>query len=98
MLYLVTLYRYSDDECYENWDDNTVIGVFDSLSSARDAVIDDYKERSCNGTDIEKTVNENGDEIYDGAVEYSDETIMHQWSIEAIKVNEILTKKKGGTL
>lgn len=95
MLYLVTLYRYSGGECYESWDDDTVIGVFDSLLSARDAVMDDYKERSGDGADIEKTVNEIGEEIYDGVIDWDYETIVHQWSITPIKVNEILTKKKG---
>lgn len=94
MLYLVTLYRYSGGECYESWDDNTVIGVFDSLLLARDAVMDDYKERSCDETGIEKTVNEIGEEIYDGVIEWDYETIEHQWSIKPIEVNEILTKKK----
>lgn len=95
MLYLVTLYRYSGGECYESWDDDTVIGVFDSLLSARDAVMCDYKERFGDGADIEKTVNEIGEEIYDGVIDWDYETIVHQWSIKPIKVNEILTKKKG---
>jgi len=94
MLYLVTLYR-SNDQLYEDaWDDDTVIGVFDSLLLARDAVMDDYKERIGDGADIEKTVIENGEEIYDGVVDWDFERVEHQWSIEPIEVNEILTKKK----
>lgn len=44
MLYLVTLYRSNDGMYEDAWDDTTVVGVFNSLSFAKDAIVNDYKK------------------------------------------------------
>lgn len=96
MLYLVTLYRSNDGMYEDAWDDTTVVGVFNSLSFAKDAIVNDYKKQIGDGADIEETIIENGEVIYDSVVDWDYETVEYQWSIKPIEVNEILTKKKEG--
>lgn len=54
------------------------------------------KKQIGDGADIEETIIENGEVIYDSVVDWDYETVEYQWSIKPIEVNEILTKKKEG--
>jgi hypothetical protein len=93
MLYLVTLERNGDLSYEDAWSDNTVIGVFDSLEAATNAVQEDHKKHANGKNEIEEMVkiNTEGEQIhYYCAFEWDFENVEYEWIIRPVEVNQVL--------
>lgn len=93
MFYLVTLERNNDLAYEDAWEDNSVIGVFDSLESATNAVMENHKKAALGKIEIDKIDKTNTE---DGLIHYYSkfvwdyENVEYEWIIRPIEVNKVL--------
>lgn len=93
MLYLVTWERNNDLGYEDAWEDNSVLGVFDSLESATNAVMEDHKKAALGKIEIEEIdkVNTEDEQIhYYCKFNWDFEHVEYEWIIRPIEVNRVL--------